>query len=396
MHRDDPAKYFILGEISKYMQSKLPQTGTTIFTVMSALAGETGAINLSQGFPNFSIDDKLKNYLVEGLKLDHVQYAPMPGRLDLRQEISKKIELQHDVKINPETEITITAGATQAIFTAIAALVQSGDEVILFDPAYDCYDPTIRLFAGIPVHLKLSFPDYKTNWAELEKTISRKTKLLIFNNPHNPTGAIWDEEDLKSLEKIILKFPHLYIISDEVYEHLQYSGQHQSILKSEILRSRSFVTYSFGKTFHVTGWKIGYCIAPPIFTNEFRKVHQFNVFCVNNTMQYALSRYLALHDEWINLSSFYQSKRDLFQNAMKGSKFNPLPCSGTYFCLYDYSAISSEPDRDFAIRLTKEFGVATIPVSVFYEDFSDNHVIRICFAKTDHLLLNAAEKLCKI
>ena len=388
---------FILFEIpKKNMQSKLPQTGTTIFTIMSSLAAATGAINLSQGFPNFSIDNKLKNYVIDALDQDQVQYAPMPGRLDLRQQIASKIANQHSLTINPDTEITITAGATQAIFTAVAALIATGDEVILFDPAYDCYDPSIRLFGGKPIHLKLSFPNYTIDWAELERTITSKTKLIIFNNPQNPAGSAWLEEDLKSLEKITAKFPHLYIISDEVYEHLQYTGIHQSVLKSDLLRSRSFVTYSFGKTFHVTGWKIGYCIAPPEFTKEFRKVHQFNVFCVNNSMQFALAKYLELHDEWKQLSSFYQAKRDLFQKAMTSSNFKPLTCQGTYFCLYDYSAISAEKDTDFAIRLTKEIGVATIPVSVFYSDFTDHKVIRICFAKTDELLLQAAKKLCKI
>lgn len=378
------------------MESKLPNVGTTIFTTMSALANECGAINLSQGFPNFPIDSRLKDFVIEGLKNEQVQYAPMPGRLDLRQEISKKISAQHNVVVDADAEITITAGATQAIFSAIAAVINHGDEVILFDPAYDCYDPSIILFGGIPIHLKLKFPSFQINWEEVESKINSKTKLIIVNNPHNPAGSVWTKNDLDALEKIVLKFPHLYIISDEVYEHLQYTGAHQSVLKNEIIRAKSFVTYSFGKTFHVTGWKLGYCVAPKNMTTEFRKVHQFNVFCVNNTIQYAVAQYLNKTNEWQNLSGFYKTKRDLFLNAMKPSQFKALNCDGTYFCLFDYSSMSNENDVDFAKRLTREFGVATIPVSVFYEDVTDNKVIRLCFAKTDETLLNAAEKLCKI
>jgi len=378
------------------MESKLPNVGTTIFTVMSALANECGAINLSQGFPNFPIDQRLKDFVSEGLINEQVQYAPMPGRLDLRQEISRKINIQHTIFIDPESEITITAGATQAIFSAIATIVQKDDEVILFDPAYDCYDPSILLFGGIPIHLKLKFPSYQIIWEEVESKINSKTKLIIVNNPQNPAGSVWIKDDIDELEKLVLKFPQLYIISDEVYEHLQFTGTHQSVLKNEIIRQKSFVTYSFGKTFHVTGWKLGYCVAPPKLTVEFRKVHQFNVFCVNNTIQYAVAQYLNKTNEWQNLSSVYKTKRDLFLNAMKPSKFKALNCDGTYFCLFDYSAISAEKDIDFAKRLTRDFGVATIPVSVFYADETDNKVIRFCFAKTDETLLNAAEKLCKI
>jgi len=378
------------------MQSKLPQVGTTIFTTMSALANECGAINLSQGFPNFPIDQRLKDFVIEGLNNEQVQYAPMPGRLDLRIEISKKINQQRNIVVDPESEITITAGATQAIFTAIAALIHPGDEVILFDPAYDCYDPSILLFGGKPIHLKLKFPDFAIDWNEVDQKINSRTKLIIVNNPHNPAGSAWQPGDMKSFEQIVEKHPHLLIISDEVYEHLQFSGDHQSVLQSEILRSKSFVTYSFGKTFHVTGWKTGYCIAPKELTTEFRKVHQFNVFCVNNTMQYAVARYLNQTNEWKNLAGFYKAKRDLFLAAMKNSKFKALNCEGTYFCLFDYSGISAENDIDFAKKLTRENGVATIPVSVFYEDKTDNKVIRFCFAKTDETLLTAAEKLCRI
>jgi methionine transaminase len=378
------------------MQSKLPSTGTSIFTVMSALAAECGAINLSQGFPNFPIDERLKAFVNEGLELEHVQYAPMAGRADLRYEISKKIQIQHGIPIDPDHEITITAGATQAIFSAIATLVTYGDEVILFDPAYDCYDPGIAVFGGKPVHLKLRFPDYSIDWNEVADRITKKTKLIIVNNPHNPAGSVWTPNDISALEELLVKHPQLYIISDEVYEHLQFSGVHQSVLKSEILRNRSFVAYSFGKTFHVTGWKLGYCVAPKKLTEEFRKVHQFNVFCVNNTIQYAVAKYLAGSDEWQKLTAFYARKRDTFLEAMKNSRFKALNCDGTYFCLFDYSAVSDAPDDEFTKQLTRDHGVAAIPVSVFYHDLTDNKVIRFCFAKTDETLLTAAEKLCRI
>jgi methionine aminotransferase len=378
------------------MISKLPNTGTTIFTVMSALAAEHKAVNLSQGFPDFAISNELKNFVREALDQNQVQYAPMPGRLDLRQEISKLVAGKHNYTPNPDTEITITAGATQAIFTAIASLVQAGDEVILFDPAYDCYDPSVIVFGGKPIHLKLNFPDFSLDWEELDKKINSKTKLIIFNNPQNPAGSVWKSEDLTQLETILKKHPNLYVISDEVYEYIQFTGNHQSVLKNELIRNRSFVMYSFGKTLHVTGWKLGYCIAPPELTTEFRKVHQFNVFCVNNSMQYAVYKYLESSPDLNGISKFYQEKRDLFLNAIKTSGFNPLKCDGTYFCLLDYSGISQMNDVDFAKKLTTDFGIASIPISVFYQDQTDNKVLRFCFAKKDDTLLNAAEKLCKI
>ncbi|UKN00752.1 methionine aminotransferase [Paracrocinitomix mangrovi] len=378
------------------MQSKLPDVGTTIFTVMSALANEQNAINLSQGFPNFPIDTVLKDFVKKALDEEQVQYAPMPGRLDLRIAIAQKLELQHAKIFNPETEITVTAGATEAIYSIIAAVVSKGDEVLMFDPAYDCYDPSVRLNGGIPVHLKLKFPDFKIDWNEVKDKINSKTKLIMVNNPHNPAGSVWDESDLKALEDICNKYPHLLVLSDEVYEHIQFDNNHQSVLKSDLLRSRSFVTYSFGKTFHVTGWKIGYCIAPAELTVEMRKVHQFNVFCVNNTMQAALADYLIGSDSWRGIADFYNDKKALFMNGMKQSKFKPLKCEGTYFCLYDFSEISSLPDVEFAKWMTIEHKVASIPVSVFYEDKTDNKVVRFCFAKTDDMLINAIDRLCKI
>jgi len=378
------------------IDSKLPNTAISIFSVMSALAHENQAINLSQGFPNFNIDEKLKDCVKKALDDEIVQYAPMPGRLDLREELAKKAYEQHEVTLNPDTEITISAGATQAIYSAIAAVVSIGDEVILFDPAYDCYDPSIRLHGGIPIHLNLTFPEYKIDWSNVNAKISDKTKMIIVNNPQNPSGSVWDNSDLIELEKLCQKFPNLLVLSDEVYEHIQFEGQHQSVLKNDFLRERSFVTYSFGKTFHVTGWKIGYCIAPPALTAELRKMHQYNVFCVNNTIQSALANYLNQDKKWQDVLPLYSSKRNQFMSGMERSKFKPLNCDGTYFCLYNYSAISDESDVDFTKRMTIENKVAAIPVSVFYKDKTDNKVIRFCFAKTEETINEAILKLCKI
>ncbi|MFT5819912.1 MAG: methionine aminotransferase [Crocinitomix sp.] len=378
------------------MKSKLPQVGTTIFSVMSALANEHEAVNLSQGFPDFPIDAQLKNFIIEALDQNQVQYAPMPGRLDLRQAICDKAKMQHGVRIDPNTEITITAGATQAIYTAITTIIHDGDEVILFDPAYDCYDPAIRLNKGIPIHLKLVHPTYHINWDEVRQKVNANTKLIITNNPHNPCGSVWTKEDILELESLVQEHPQLMVLSDEVYEHIQFSDEHQSVLKSEILRERSFVTYSFGKSMHVTGWKLGYCIAPETFMAEFRKVHQYLVFCANNTMQYAVAKYLNAGEFWKEIMPMYRKKKDLFLNAIKTSRFKPLECSGTYFCLLDYSNISTLTDVEFAKELTIKHGVAAIPVSVFYEDQTDHKVIRICFAKQDETLIKAAQLLCKI
>lgn len=378
------------------IKSKLPEVGTTIFSVMSALANEHNAINLSQGFPDFQIDGRLKGYVEEALTENQVQYAPMPGRLDLREAISIKLQKQHGVFINPNSEITITAGATQAIYTVISTVIHEADEVILFDPAYDCYAPTVRVNKGIPIHLKLKHPTYTIDWDEVRDNVNEKTKLIITNNPHNPCGSVWTSEDVVQLENLLSDFPNLMVLSDEVYEHIQFNGEHQSLLKSERLRSRSFITYSFGKTLHVTGWKLGYCIAPEHYTNEFRKVHQYLVFCANNTIQYAVAKYLSVNDPWTAVMPTFKRKRDLFLNGIAGSKFKALPCDGTYFCLLDYSEISDMTDVEFAKKMTIEYGVAVIPVSVFYQDKSDYKVVRICFAKQDETLIKAAEKLCRI
>ena len=377
-------------------KSKLPKVETSIFTIMSQLANKFGAINLSQGFPNFEIDSALKSFVKEGLDMEQVQYAPMTGREDLRDAIVRKINEQHLVSVNSDSEITITAGATQAIYTVFSAMLNPRDEVIIFDPAYDCYDPSIKLQGATPIHLELQYPSYSINWTQVNAAINKNTKMIVVNNPHNPTGSVLTPNDISELESIIELHPNLLLLSDEVYEHIQFDGAHQSFLRSNILRANSFVTYSFGKTFHVTGWKLGYCVAPSILTEEFRKVHQFNVFCVNNTMQYAIAKYLNKTSSWRDVMPLYKKKRGLFLEAMKSSRLKPLACDGTYFALFDYSAISQENDVDFAKRITKEFGVATIPTSVFYEKKTDHKVIRICFAKTDQTLIDAAKLLSKI
>jgi len=375
------------------IESKLPEVGTSIFSVMSALANEEEAINLSQGFPDFPIDVNLKKKVIEALAAEQVQYAPMPGRLDLRTEIAEKLFQQHNVNFDPQTEITITSGATQAIYSAITSLIKLGDEVILFDPAYDCYDPSIKLQGGIPIHLELEFPTYNINWEKVKATINDKTRLIIINNPQNPVGSVLSSHDIQELENLIKQYPNLYILSDEVYEHMQFNGPHLSVLKSDVLYPKSMVVYSFGKTFHVTGWKLGYAVAPQNLTHELRKSHQFQVFCANNTIQYAISEYLKSENSWESVNSFYQQKRDLFLKEIKGSKLKPLTCNGTYFMLFDYSSISNEADVDFAKRITKMFKVATIPVSVFYENKTDHKVIRVCFAKKDETLVEAAKIL---
>lgn len=378
------------------IKSKLPNIGTSIFSTMSALANQEGAINLAQGFPNFPVDIELKKKVIEGLAAEQVQYAPMAGRLDLRKSIARKVNLQHGIDINPLTEITLTAGATQGIYAAITAFVHPGEEVILFDPAYDCYAPTILLNQGVPIHLALTFPAYGIPWEQVWKRINEKTRMIVINNPHNPSASVLTMDDIHELEKIIKAHPQLLILSDEVYEHMQFKGKHLSMLQFPILRNNSIVTYSFGKTLHVTGWKLGYVLAPKTLNEELQKSHQFQVFCANNTMQYAVSKYLDQGVAWEGISKMYQAKRDLFLNAMEGSRFKALPCDGTYFMLFDYSAISQDADIEFAAYLTKVHKVATIPVSVFYENKTDHHVLRICFAKKDETLLAAAAILKKL
>ncbi len=375
------------------IQSKLPDVGTTIFTVMSALANEHGAINLSQGFPNFSSPERLTELVHQYMRQGYNQYAPMAGVPLLRQRLADKIKSLYSAPVDPDTEITVTAGATQALFTAIAAFVHPGDEVILLEPAYDSYRPSVEMAGGTAVPLQLSAPDYRVDWSAVEKRVTPQTRMIVINTPQNPTGTILGIEDMEALERIALQHD-LLVLSDEVYEHLIYEGyKHQSVLRFAGLRQRSLAVYSFGKTFHNTGWKIGYCVAPEALTKEFRKVHQFNVFCVNTPLQYALADYLADPDTYTSLPGFYQQKRDFFLEQMQGSRLNPLSCDGTYFHLFDYSAISEEPDTAFAKRMTTEYGVAAIPVSVFYSNRHDDKVIRLCFAKTEETLARAGERL---
>ena len=375
------------------MKSKLPNVGTTIFTVMSALANEHGAINLSQGFPNFDPPQLLRDLVMKYMNLGMNQYAPMPGLPALRKMIAGKIGGLYGLDVDPETEITITAGGTQALFTAIAALIGPGDEAILLEPAYDSYGPAVEVQGGKAVPYELSAPDYRVDWPRLEQLITPRTRMIIVNTPHNPTGKVFSSADLRALEHLAEKHD-LWVLSDEVYEHLIYDGRtHESVFRYPGLFSRSLAVFSFGKTFHNTGWKMGYCVAPEPLMREFRKVHQFNVFSVNTPIQYALAEFLQNPVEYLQLPDFYQQKRDFFLQAIAGSGLRPIPCEGTYFQLVDYSPVSALPDFEFCQWLTREIGVAAIPVSSFYGNKCDEKVVRFCFAKTEELLEKAGEKL---
>jgi len=379
-----------------HITSKLPQAETSIFAVMSSLANEYNAINLSQGFPNFQVSRELINAVNQQMLADKNQYAPMTGVLELRQAISEKIKLLYNKDINFDTQITITAGATQALFTAITAFISSGDEAIIFEPAYDSYDPAVRLNGGIPKYISLTPPHFKIDWDEVQNAINERTKLLIFNTPNNPGGFVFDREDMLRLTEIT-RNTDIVVISDEVYEHIIFDDlQHQSALLFDELFDRTIAVYSFGKTFHATGWKMGYVVAPEKLMIEFRKVHQFNVFSVNTPIQYALADYMKKPENYINIPSFYQSKRDFFVEAIKESRFKVLPSHGTYFQLLDYSAISKQDEFDFAVWLTKEIGVAAIPISSFYHDKKNQHLLRFAFPKDDDTLLRAAKILCEI
>ncbi|MBK7967131.1 MAG: methionine aminotransferase [Bacteroidetes bacterium] len=375
------------------IRSKLPKAGTTIFSIMSGLANEVGAINLSQGFPGFPVSEKLISLYHDALKAGHNQYAPMPGIFPLRECIAEKMEELYSCSYNPDTEITITAGGTQALYTAISALIHEGDEVIVLEPSYDSYVPAILLAGGIPVHIPLQPPNYSIPWDEIKKLITQKTRMIIINTPQNPTGTILTAKDMLKLEKIT-EGTDIIILSDEVYEHIIFDGyEHQSVARFPKLAERSMIVYSFGKTFHATGWKMGYCLGPAHLMKEFRKVHQFTVFSANTPLQHALTAYMLNKENYAGLGEFYQEKRDYFQKLMKGSKFKILPCLGSYFQLLDYSSISKEKDTEYAIRLTKENGVASIPVSVFYSVPQDHHLLRFCFAKENEQLEKAAERL---
>ncbi len=375
------------------IESKLPHIGTTIFTIMSGLANETGAINLSQGFPSFEVSRELIELYHQAMMNNHNQYAPMPGLISLREELSKKTQKLYGSYYNPDTEITITAGGTQALYTAITAFVNKGDEVIIFEPAYDSYKPAIELAGGVVKPYSLTPPNYRINWEEVKSMITDKTRLIMINTPHNPSGTILSKQDLESLAEIT-KGTNIIVLSDEVYEHIIFDGEeHQSVCRFEDLRNRSLIVYSFGKTFHATGWKTGYCLGPEYMMKEFRKVHQFLVFSVNTPLQVALASYLKNEAHYLSLPSFYQAKRDYFIRLIEGSKFKFTPCKGSYFQLLDYSDFSDEKDTDLAIRLTKEFGIASIPVSVFYSSDVDTKMLRFCFAKDNETLQRAAEKI---
>lgn len=376
--------------------SKLPNVGTTIFTIMSKMANEAGAINLSQGFPNFDSDPVLIEAVSKAMKDGHNQYAPMPGNLMLRQQIAAKLFSLYKKEYDPLDEITITVGATQAIFTAIAASIHPHDEVIIFTPAYDCYEPAIRLFGGKTVPVQLKAPWYSPDWEEVRSLINSKTKMIMVNSPHNPTGRILTRDDMLELQSIAEEH-NLLVISDEVYEHIVFDQlQHQSAAIFEALSRRSFITASFGKTFHNTGWRIGYCVAPRGLMSEFRKVHQYNVFSVQHPVQVALANYLKTPSHYLDLPNFFQKKRDFFIDAIKTSRFKSIPSQGTYFQLLDYSEISSEGDVSFAERLTKVNKLATIPTSVFNKEKEDFKQIRVCFAKTEATLESAAQILNKL
>ena len=376
--------------------TKLPNVGTTIFTTVGKLAVEHDAVNLSQGFPNFGADHKLLHLVKKAISEGYNQYAPMQGVYSLREVISQKIDSLYGRYYHPETEITVTASATQGIYTAISAFIRPNDEVIIFKPAYDCYEPAIELSGGVVVPLQLVGKDFKVNWEDFKNAISPKTKMVVINTPHNPTGTILSEQDMLQLQAV-LSGTDIILVSDEVYEHLVFDGKsHQSVAKFEDLASRSILCASFGKTFHVTGWKMGYCTAPKALMREFQKVHQYVVFCVNHPMQRGIAQYLKAPENYLGLNEFYQQKRDYFQNAIKNSRFKVTHCSGTYFQLLDYSSISEENDVSFAERLIKEHKIAGIPISVFNLNNQDNKQLRFCFAKTKETLDKAAEILNRI
>ncbi|KAA0090132.1 pyridoxal phosphate-dependent aminotransferase [Trinickia soli] len=378
------------------LASRLPSVGTTIFTVMSALAAERGAVNLGQGFPDFDCDERIVEAVSCAMREGHNQYPPMAGVAPLREAIARKIEAIHGRAYDPNTEITVTAGATQALLTTILATVHPGDEVIVLEPTYDSYVPSIELAGGKPVFVTLEAPDYAIDFDRLASAITPRTRLLLINTPHNPSGTIWHAGDMRRLEDIV-RGTNVLILSDEVYEHMVYDGApHESVARYHELARRSFVVSSFGKTFHVTGWKVGYVAAPAALTAEFRKVHQFNVFTVNTPMQVGLAQYLRDPAPYLGLPAFYQKKRDFFRAGLAGTRFKLLPCEGAYFQCVDYSAISDLPEAEFAKWLTSEIGVAAIPVSAFYHEPHESGVVRFCFAKREATLATALERLARL
>ncbi|GAC1480839.1 MAG: pyridoxal phosphate-dependent aminotransferase [Flavisolibacter sp.] len=378
------------------IQSKLPQSGTTIFTVMSALASRYKAINLGQGFPDFPMSPELIELVSKAMKDGNNQYVDMNGYAPLRAAIAEKVAFLYKAEIDPDQQITVTPGGTYALYTALTTVLHPGDEAIVFEPAYDCYIPEIQLNGATAIPIQLKFPDYSINWVEVKSKITKKTRVILINSPHNPSGSVLSTTDIEQLSAIV-QDTQIVIISDEVYEHLIFDGlQHQSILKYPELLQRSLVCFSFGKVYHCTGWKLGYCIGPEILMKEFRKIHQFNAFSCDTPKQVALSEFITRRENYLELGSFLQKKRDYFQTLMNNTKFQPLPSYGSYFQIYSYKYISSESEKDFAIRLTQQYGVATIPVSAFYQQQIDHKVLRFCFAKKENTLEAAVEKLLRL
>ncbi len=376
-----------------HIESKLPHVGTTIFSVMSALATEHGAINLGQGFPDYPMSPELIELVAKAMQDGNNQYAPMPGYRPLLEKIAEKLYGCYGTTVDPLSEITITPGGTYALFSAISSVIHPGDEVIVFEPAYDCYIPTIELNGGVPVRIKLQHPDYTIDWAAVKQAVNPRTRMILINSPHNPTGSVLSREDITQLQDLVAD-TNILIVSDEVYEHLIFGGkEHQSILRYPDLFARSFVSFSFGKVYHCTGWKLGYCIAPAAFTKEFRKVHQFNCFSCFTPAQVALSTFLDQTKPYLELGRFLEKKQQYFEALMRSTPLKPLPTYGSYFQLFSYAGYSSETEAELAVQLTKEAGVAAIPASAFYTDATDHQVLRFCFAKKEETLEAAAEKL---
>ena len=378
------------------IQSKLPNVGTTIFTVMSVLAAEHKAINLGQGFPDFGMNEELITLVNEAMRQGHNQYVHMNGYLPLRESIAEKAAFLYEANINPDTQITVTPGGTYALYTALTTILQPGDEVIVFEPAYDSYIPAVEVNGAKAVAIQLTFPEYKIDWTEVKKRVTEKTRAIIINSPHNPTGSVLSAEDMAQLREVV-KDTQIVIISDEVYEHLIMDGhRHESILRYPDLLERSFVSFSFGKVYHCTGWKLGYSIAPDYLMKEFRKIHQYNAFCCDTPKQVALATFLKKREAFLELGDFLQKKRDYFQAGMLQTKLEPLPTHGSYFQIYSYKNLSDQSEKDFAIHLTKEYGVATIPVAAFYQEEVNHQVLRFCFCKKEETLDAAIERLQRV
>ncbi|HYO21722.1 MAG TPA: methionine aminotransferase [Flavisolibacter sp.] len=376
--------------------SKLPNVGTTIFTTMSVLATRHNAINLGQGFPDFPMNEELIALVNEAMRKGHNQYTHMNGYVPLREAIAEKAEFLYNSNVNPDTQITVTPGGTYALYTALTTILQPGDEVIVFEPAYDCYIPAIELNGAKAVTIQLTFPEYKIDWSEVKKKVTENTRAIMINSPHNPTGAVLSADDIVQLRDLV-KDTQIIIISDEVYEHLIFDGyRHESILRYPDLMERSFVCFSFGKVYHCTGWKLGYCIASPNLMNEFRKIHQYNAFSCDTPKQVALASFLSKRENYLELGAFMQAKRDYFQAGMGQTKFKPLPTYGSYFQVYSYQGLSEQSEKEFAVHVTENFGVATIPVASFYQGDVNNRVLRFCFSKKEETLDAAIERLVKL